>query len=488
MSTVDAAAVMAREGIPVVSTGRLGEWMLDQRWFASKARELGQVQILDAVPVSPGGGDDDALVLLIVEIRAPAGTHDLYQVPVGVHRPNASRAAAGAEPDEREAEDGRPEPICEQGGVALYDALQDERLTAVLGALLAAKATIEEGESEVGFEVSDSVELELHPSARRVGREQSNSSVVLDDRYILKAYRRIEAGINPELEMLTFLSEHAFENVAPVDGSYVYRGELLDATLGIMQRFIPAATDGWQLATVALERGGGAELMEPLTDLGAVIGGLHTTLASDADDLEFAPEEPADEQVALLTATIDEQIERLFIELSDRPELEPIRGRGEELRDRLSMLSHTGVGGRLIRAHGDLHLGQALLGPDGWVIIDFEGEPDRPLRERRRKRSPLRDVAGMLRSISYAALAGEVLRGAPAALEWELAARQAFLDGYMAEMDPALLPAGAQAISKQLAMFELEKLLYELRYELENRPDWLRVPVAGIERLLDEEL
>ena len=151
------------------------------------------------------------------------------------------------------------------------------------------------------------------------------------------------------------------------------------------------------------------------------------------------------------------------------------------------MLSHTGIGGRLIRAHGDLHLGQALLGPDGWAIIDFEGEPDRPLRERRRKRSPLRDVAGILRSISYAALAGEVLRGASAASGWELAARQAVLDGYMSEIDPALLPAGAQAISKQLAMFELEKLLYELRYELENRPDWLPVPVAGIVRLLDEE-
>jgi maltokinase len=491
MNAVDAAAVMAREGIPVISTERLGEWMVEQRWFGSKARELGQVQVLDAVAISHGGEGDDPLLLLIVEIRAPAGTHDLYQLPIGVARVAEARGRDGRDlgegPQGADGAHERPEPICEQDGVALYDALADEQLTAVLGGLLARNATIEEGESIVSFRADETVELSRRPSARRVGAEQSNSSVVLDDRYILKAYRRIEAGINPELEMVTFLSEHGFENVAPVDGWYAYRGELLDATLGIMQRFIPSATDGWELATAALERGTGAELFGALTDLGAVTGRMHTTLASDADDPEFVPEEPADEQVALLTATIDEQIERLFIEIPDRPELAPISGRGEELRDRLSMLSHTGIGGRLVRAHGDLHLGQALFGPDGWVIIDFEGEPDRPLRERRRKRSPLRDVAGMLRSISYAALAGEVLRGAPPALEWEQAARQAFLDGYMSEIDPALLPAGSQAISKQLAMFELEKLLYELRYELENRPDWLAVPVAGIQRLLDEE-
>ncbi|HLH14196.1 MAG TPA: hypothetical protein VKV16_05355, partial [Solirubrobacteraceae bacterium] len=219
---------------------------------------------------------------------------------------------------------------------------------------------------------------------------------------------------------------------------------------------------------------------------GAVTGRMHVVLASDPDDPEFAPEEPADEYVALLTATIDEQIERLFVDLPERPELAPIAGRGEELRDRLALLSHTGVGGRLIRSHGDYHLGQTLRAPDGWVVLDFEGEPGRPLRERRRKRSPLRDVAGMLRSFAYAALACELLRdGPPAPPDWESRARESFLEGYMTEVDLALLPAGAQAIEKQLAMFELEKVLYELRYELENRPHWLAVPVTGVLRLLE---
>ncbi len=214
---------------------------------------------------------------------------------------------------------------------------------------------------------------------------------------------------------------------------------------------------------------------------------MHAALASEPDDPDFAPEEPSDENVSLLSATIDEQIERVFLELPDHPALEPIAGRGPDLRDRLQMLSHIGIGGRLIRGHGDYHLGQTVLGADGWVVLDFEGEPGRPLRERRRKHSPLRDVAGMLRSISNAALAGELLFDLPAAsADWESSARERFLRGYIGEIDPALLPAGKQAIEKLLSIFELEKVLYELRYELNNRPDWLAVPVTAIARLLDE--
>ncbi len=468
MTADEATAVLDRAGAPSVSSEELAEWMLAQRWFGAKARELGAVSILDAVPI---GDASEPLLLLIVEVRAPTGTHVLYQLPVGI-------APSGNEP--------LPGEICSHDGVAIYDALGNERHTARLGQLIAAHAAISEGASTVTFAPVGEVELASEPTARRVSSEQSNSSVVLEDRYILKAFRRIEAGINPELEMLRFLDGHGFEHIAPVAGSYAYEGELLDATLGIMQCFVTDARDGWELVIEALGRGAGEEMLEPLGQLGAVTGQMHAALASDPEDPEFAPEEPSDEHVALMTATIDEQIERLFVELPEREELAPIQGRGEELRDRLAMLSHTGVGGRLIRSHGDYHLGQTLLGKDGWIILDFEGEPGRPLRERRRKRSPLRDVAGMLRSFAYAALAGELLHGGPAPSgDWERQVRQSFLEGYMGEIDQALLPAGAQATEKQLAMFELEKVLYELRYELENRPDWLIVPVSGILRLLD---
>jgi trehalose synthase-fused probable maltokinase len=169
----------------------------------------------------------------------------------------------------------------------------------------------------------------------------------------------------------------------------------------------------------------------------------------------------------------------------DNPELEPIRGRGEEVRERLRMLTNLGGAGRVIRHHGDFHLGQTLWTDDDWVILDFEGEPARSLPERRRKRSPLRDVAGMLRSFAYAASAAPLQRDTEPPADWEERARTRFLDGYDNTVDRHLVPSGA-SMDKLLRVFELEKAVYELRYELNNRPDWVRIPVAGIVRMLEE--
>jgi trehalose synthase-fused probable maltokinase len=195
------------------------------------------------------------------------------------------------------------------------------------------------------------------------------------------------------------------------------------------------------------------------------------------------------ESLSILTANVDEQIERLFVELPETPATEPILGRGQDVRERLQLLSHIGAGGKVIRTHGDLHLGQTMLTTDrGWAILDFEGEPARSLPERRLKRSPLRDVAGMLRSFSYAAAGSRILRGVAAPDDWEDRAREAFLEGYRETVDPSLLPPGAQATEQLMTVFELEKVVYELRYELNNRPDWVAIPVAGIVRLLESEL
>jgi trehalose synthase-fused probable maltokinase len=144
-----------------------------------------------------------------------------------------------------------------------------------------------------------------------------------------------------------------------------------------------------------------------------------------------------------------------------------------------------GVAGRSIRTHGDYHLGQTLYTPHGWVIIDFEGEPARPLPERRQKRSPLRDVAGMLRSFAYATSAVEILRHEKAPEDFEQRARDQFLEAYFSHVDPALLPPGEPAIRNLLSIFELEKAIYELQYEMNNRPEWVSIPVAGISRLLE---
>jgi trehalose synthase-fused probable maltokinase len=213
---------------------------------------------------------------------------------------------------------------------------------------------------------------------------------------------------------------------------------------------------------------------------------MHSLLASDPGDPSFAPEAPSAESLALLTASIDEQIAQLFLSLpEDEPALDAIRGRGEEVRERLRAISRLGAAGRSIRTHGDYHLGQVLWTGDDWIVLDFEGEPARSITERRRKRSPLRDVAGMLRSFAYAASAAQIERGVAVAEGWEEQARASFLEGYTAEVDASIVPSG-EAFDRLLSIYELEKAVYELRYELDNRPDWVPIPVAGIQRLLEE--
>ena len=212
--------------------------------------------------------------------------------------------------------------------------------------------------------------------------------------------------------MLRFLTSHGFANVPALRGLV----RAARATCSTRRSASPrssctAAATAGRWSSTTLESDPERALARP-RELGEVIGRMHTVLGSDTTDPDFAPEEPGEEALALLTATIDEEIERVFVDLPEgRDDLAPIAGRGEEVRDRLQLMSHVVVGGRLIRHHGDLHLGQTLRTPDRWVVLDFEGEPARSLIDRRRKRSPLRDVAGMLRSFAYAASAVAILRG-----------------------------------------------------------------------------
>jgi len=469
MGRAELDARIRSEGASAIPGEEIAAWVVDQRWFGAKSKEFAQFNVLDVVVLDTR---PPLLALALIEARLHSGTHDLYQLPIVT----------------RAAEDAREETVIARAeGAAICDALQDAQEAARLGQLMAAGAVIERDGTTVRFNWDGDEPPSPTATVRVMDVEQSNTSVVFDESFALKAFRRIEAGTNPEVEMLRFLDAHGFANIARLEGSYTYHGELIDSTLGVMQRFIPHAGDGWTLALAAIEEGRGEEFLSLLGDLGSITGRMHAVLASDPENPDFAPEEPSEEHVALISATIDEQIERSFIALPELEALAPISGRSGELRDRLPQLTSQGAGGRLIRIHGDYHLGQAVFGAGGWTVLDFEGEPGRPMRERRRKRSPLRDVAGMLRSLTYAALAGELLHGGPPAPPgWETRARELFLAGYMQEVDRRLLPVGSQAIAKLLTLFELEKLLYELRYELDNRPDWVVVPVAAIRRLLEE--
>jgi maltokinase len=296
----------------------------------------------------------------------------------------------------------------------------------------------------------------------------------------------LAAGDNPELELLRFLTEHNFANSPPLVGSYAHSGRLIDATLGILSRYVPAESDGWTFALSSL-RGDPARFLAQVERLGEVIGSMHVLLASDSSDPNFASEEPSAESFALLAATLDEEIEAVFAALPDDPVLASIAGRGEEVRERVRLLSSMAGSGRVIRHHGNLHLGDVLWTGSDWFVLDFEGSPDRSLADRRRKLSPLRDVASMLRSFAYAAAAMVLTGGGPPPANWEEDARQRFLSGYFTVVEPSgLVPGGAAGAGRLLAIFELEKAVDELRHELARRPDWVPIPVAAIERLLGQ--
>jgi len=433
------------------------EFVTRQRWYGAKSRTVSHSEVLDTVTIRQA---EPMLSLALVEMRYDTGAHDIYQLLL-----------AGAS----------------DGGT--FDGLaEDAEIAREIVSAMRTGLTLQGSEGVAEFRPADDFSAlgrELG-APRLVSSEQSNSSIVFDDALILKVFRRLEPGINPELEMLRFLTEHGFRSIPALGGWYAYSGGPLTATLGLLQQYVAGAIGGWDMAlgeiATAPER-----FLDRLGRLGEVTAQMHTALGSDADDPAFAPEEPSVESLGLLTATVDEEIARVFISLPDDDErLAPIHGRGEEVREQLRLLTHAGSSGRVIRTHGDYHLGQTLWSANDWVILDFEGEPARTLVERRRKRSPLRDVAGMLRSFAYAATAAELTRGADVPDDWEERARQRFLESYLDTVDPALLPPGEAAIERLLAVFELEKAVYELRYELDNRPDWVGIPVTGIGRLMQQ--
>ena len=353
------------------------EWIVEQRWFGSKARDVAHIEVAECIPLRE---ETPQLALALVEARFGEGTHETYQVLVGL----------------RPADEGWSERvIAEAGGMTIYDALADPACGRELLHRMRSGAEETEEEGTLRFRWAESAGAGLGGTVdvRPIGVEQSNSSIVFGDALILKAFRRVEPGENPELELLRFLSERGFPNIAPLAGWYEFEGRFIDATLGILQEYLAGARDGWELALeqIATDPEG---FLDRLHELGEVTGALHTVLGSDNSSPEFAPDQPSQEALSLLTADVDEQIERIFLDLPETEAVRPITGRGQDVREKLQALSHIGAGGRVIRTHGDYHLGQTMLSDRGWAILDFEGEPARPLPERRLKRSPLRDVAG----------------------------------------------------------------------------------------------
>jgi trehalose synthase-fused probable maltokinase len=437
-----------------LDTDRLRDWMREQRWFGSKTQTLSGLDVVEEAVI------DDDLALAMVQVHFATGSHGFYQL---VLDPSGD------------------------GFDVLSDRQRAHRLLAAIDEAREVKGRhgcfcfrrVETGEGEERPRVDPATE-----PVRPMGAEQSNSSVVFGERLAMKLFRKLEPGINPELEMLRFLTAHEYPNIAPLYGWYEYEGGALAATLAVAQQFIVGGTDGWELALEEIPTAPDT-FLERVSALGSATARLHSALATDAGDPAFSPQEPSSEFLNLLKATLDDQLERVFGHLPDDPRVAPIAGLEQEVRERITLPSQGPIGGKSIRIHGDYHLGQTLYTQNDWTLLDFEGEPARPLNARRQKRSPLRDVASMLRSFSYATWAVKLQRGLEAPADFEERARAAFLEAYFTGVEPTLLPTGQAQVASLLKTFEMEKVLYELQYELDNRPDWVAIPVAGILRVVE---
>jgi maltokinase len=440
----------------------LGDFLPQQRWFTGD--EPPRRVDVTALDVRPG---DPLFAWLVVDVTTAEGSDATYQLALG-GRP------VEAEPDFLHGKARATVGVVDD--VVYYDALVDPEL-----ALLVFHLVAPDEEAHV---------------ARPLLVEQSNTSVVYDERFILKFFRRLHAEPNLDVEVTKALVDQGFPHVVPQLEPLRRDG----TDLAVIRQYLLGATDAWDLAHTSLR----VSLSSPLPDsetgggfsaeaatLGDVTARLHLALAAAYGTEAGAP---ADWLVAFR-----DQLERL----ANHPPANPGAAGGPRIAPGdvvdvagvgalLDSLTEVGDPGAAIRVHGDLHLGQLLLADTGWYVIDFEGEPTRPVAERVRPSSPLRDVAGMVRSFQYAARTALVERGrdideeiVAMADDWESEAVDAFWRGYTGvEGIDALLPGSEVDQRKLLRAFELDKAVYEVIYELGHRPDWVDVPASAIRRAL----
>jgi maltokinase len=445
----------------------LAEFLPTQRWFAGKGRAVAEVRVERSVPLRTAL---PSLSAVVATVAYADGGVERYHLPVGHDRGLEARQLTDRVPDAVIYETKGP------GGGPFYDAARDERLGEVYLELLSRAATVE----ELRFcRVPEWTETPRGPG-RLLGAEQSNSSLVFANRLILKLFRLLEPGENPELEVTRALAGAGFEACAAPLGWI----EGLGSTLGILQRFYAGSVDGWKLATERVADhyesadGDPDNFAHDAGALGRLTAELHAAMAGALPKVAEGQPDPARLSARLLGRL--SQVAALVPELA---------GQRQAIEEVYTKAEAAGDGSRdLQRIHGDYHLGQVLEAGGTWIVIDFEGEPARSLEERRRLASPLQDVAGMLRSFDYAAFSPLVLgdeelaRFEGPAAAWIEANRTAFLDGYRAVAGDSG-PAGGDH-ELLLRAFELDKAVYEVMYEARHRPPWLQIPLGGIRRLL----
>jgi maltose alpha-D-glucosyltransferase/alpha-amylase len=500
-------AVLEREVLP--------PYLAKRRWFAQKDQTLNAVRI--ALCTSQPQGD---MALVEIETQTPSGSAR-WLLPLGIaweDRPVGALAAQLALARVRRGA---------RVGL-LTDAFALPELARGVMHGLAQGRAVETDAGTIRFEQTSRMrEVSVPPDAELhwLSAEQSNSSVIVGDVGIVKLFRRVSSGQHPEAEMGRYLTEQGFANTPALLGEVVRieadgtrhalviaqcfirnQGDAWTWTLDLLMRSLSDLAGGDEAAAADAERHEDYDAIATL--LGRRLGEMHAVLARPSDDPAFAPEAADRNLVRGWAAQAREQLAAAFTALNARqdwPEdavqdLGRVLALRDGLTETLQHLASHGAGSRLTRIHGDMHLGQILVANGDVFIIDFEGEPAKPLDLRRAKNSPLRDVAGMLRSFDYAAAVvdrksheshAHLPQPRRAAFLESFVARatESFLTGYRAALDAAEQGAADSAADQALLdLFLLEKAAYEITYEAANRPTWIDVPLRGLARLADSLL
>lgn len=431
----------------------LRSWLPRQRWFAGKGRPVTDLTLVSSTELYPG-----CLHLLVrTEHLGPpahsgAGTppaEDCYQLLLGVKEvlpPHLAHAFIGR------ASTG---PLT---GLTVYDAFHDPKAAG----LLLERLRVSGAAGPLCFERDPRVTVPGGLTPRLLDAEQSNSSLVYGDAFILKVFRRVQPGINPDLEVPRALARQGCTRVPP-PAAWFRTSEPQDATLGVLQPYLRDAADGWTLALASLTSE--KDFTDEAYELGRATAEVHLALAT-----AFPVDRPSPGRNKRLADAMHERLDAAVRSVSElRPHAAGLRSAFDALAGLDSAVRPAQ------RIHGDLHLGQVLRAGQRWSVIDFEGEPARPISERRRVQSPVRDVAGMLRSFDYAARSRQ-----PWHPEWADRCREAFCAGYAAAAawDPREEP-------ELLRAYETDRAVYEVLYEARHRPDWLPVPMAAVGRLAE---
>ncbi|HUF53374.1 MAG TPA: maltose alpha-D-glucosyltransferase [Dehalococcoidia bacterium] len=523
----------------------LPAYLNGRRWFGGKARQITGVEIVDAIELngSPGGYDAS---LAFVRVAYVDGEPETYVLPIAFARGKRAERVLSDWPDSILA---RVSLADADTSAVAFEATADPRFLSFLLEMIGGRKKFKGRRGElVGTTLPPYRRLvrgqpNLDPSVLRA--EQSNTSIGYGDTFVLKLFRRPDSGINPDLEIGRFLTEKSMDSITPPVAAFLeYRlGKDEPMTVAALHAFVPNEGDAWSYTLDSLDAywqrllsvtfdGGDFDLKSPpsLIDaiddapeetgadligaylpaaelLGQRTAALHVALAS-SEELDFAPESFTPFYQRSVYQSIRSQVTAVFPALkrglTSLPDdvygmAQHVLSMEDRVLERMHRVTDKRINSMRIRTHGDYHLGQVLFTGKDFVIIDFEGEPARPLSERRLKRSPLRDVAGMIRSFHYAAyssLLHQIQTGAvrseqyaelePRAIYWYGWVSAAFLRSYLATASPAgFLPEDLEQLGVLLEAFILEKAVYEVGYELNNRPDWLRVPLAGITRLIE---